>query len=180
MLPPGGQDTQGGGQDTPGYLDPRGSSYPGGQDKLLHRHQTKLFMRVSLIKHSHLSVTLSASILTSGLFLLQCQILRRDFVDFFQLTRCFMCKISKADIKYTDTKTSGYAILYFDVYIAFYVFICFSYSPLNPSWKWCFLFSVHGPERQYDIQNNSFRKRLENTQKFAFDFVAFLVSLSIP
>ena len=31
----GGQDTQDGGQDNPGYLDPRGSSCPGGQDKLL-------------------------------------------------------------------------------------------------------------------------------------------------
>ena len=33
----GGQDIQGGGQDNPGYLDPRESSCPGGQDKLLHR-----------------------------------------------------------------------------------------------------------------------------------------------
>ena len=42
-----------------------------------------------------------------------------------------------------------------------------------------FHFSVHGPESQYDIQNNNLRKRLANTQKFAFDFVAFLISLSI-
>ena len=31
-----------------------------------------------------------------------------------------MCKICKADIKYTDTKKSGSNILYFDVNIAFY------------------------------------------------------------
>ena len=41
-----------------------------------------------------------------------------------------------------------------------------------------FNFPVHGPESQYNIQNNNFRKRLKNTQTFAFDFVAFLVSLS--
>ena len=66
-------------------------------------------------------------------FLLQYQILRRDFVDYFvQLARYFVCKIYKADIKYADTKKSGSSILYFDVNVAFYVFICFSYSPLNP------------------------------------------------
>ena len=44
---------------------------------------------------------------------------------------------------------------------------------------WRFHFSFHGPESQYDIENNIVRKRLENTQKFAFDLVVFLVSLSI-
>ena len=33
--PPGGEDVQGGGQDIPGQLAPRGASCPGGQDKLL-------------------------------------------------------------------------------------------------------------------------------------------------
>ena len=37
QLAPGGEDNQGGGQDIPGYLAPRGASCPGGQDKLLHR-----------------------------------------------------------------------------------------------------------------------------------------------
>ena len=83
-----------------------------------------------------------------------------------------MYKMYKADVKYTDTKKSGSDILYFDVDIGFYVCMCFSHSPLKPS------VSVHGPESQSDIENNDFRKRLENTQKFEFDFVAFLVSLS--
>ena len=53
-----------------------------------------------------------------------------------------MCKIYKADIKYTDMRESGSNIIYFDVDVAFYVFVCFSYSPLNPSLKVTFsLFS---------------------------------------
>ena len=36
---PGGEDNQGGGQDIPGQLAPRGASCPGGQDKLLHRQE---------------------------------------------------------------------------------------------------------------------------------------------
>ena len=53
-----------------------------------------------------------------------------------------MCKVCKAGIKYTDTKMSGSNILYFDVNVAFYVFMCFSYSPFHPSLKGTFsLFS---------------------------------------
>ena len=37
-----------------------------------------------------------------------------------------MCKICKADIKYVEKKTSGSNIFYFDVNIAFYVFMCFN------------------------------------------------------
>ena len=47
---------------------------------------------------------------------------------FFQLTRYFMCKICKADIKYTDTKTSGSNIRYFDVNVAFYVYVFFIFA----------------------------------------------------
>ena len=47
-----------------------------------------------------------------------------------------------------------------------------------------FIFAIkrnitHCSESQYDIQNNNFRKRLENTQKFTFDIVAFLFALRI-
>ena len=38
-----------------------------------------------------------------------------------------MCKICKADIKYTGTKQFGSNILYFGVDVAFYVFMCFLY-----------------------------------------------------
>ena len=37
-----------------------------------------------------------------------------------------------------------------------------------------FYLSAHCSVSQYDSQNNSFRKRLESTQKFTFDFVSFL------
>ena len=59
----------------------------------------------------------------------------------------------------------------------FTFFMCFSYSPLNPSLK--VTFSVIGPENQYDIQNNNLRKRSENTQNSTFGFVAIRVFLSI-
>ena len=56
------------------------------------------------------------------------------------------------------------------VYVTFYVLVVF-FIRLH--------FSAHGPESQYDNQSTNFRKRLENTQKFTFDFVAFLCFLSI-
>ena len=70
-----------------------------------------------------------------------------------------------ADIKYTDTKTSGSRILYFVVNVPVYICMCFSYSPLYSSLKtWRFHFSVHGLEIQYDNQNNNFKKRLQNAK----------------
>ena len=84
-----------------------------------------------------------------------------------QLTRYIIYEICIVDINYTDTKMSGSNILYFDVNVAFYIVMCYSYLP------------VHGLESLYDIQNNNLRKRLENTPNFAFDFVAFLVSINI-
>ena len=38
---------------------------------------------------------------------------------------------------------------------------------------------VNDPDNQFDIQINYLRKHLENTLKFTFNFVAFLVSLRI-
>ena len=102
---------------------------------ILLRHQTKLFIRVPLVKYSHLSVTSNASVKRWARFLLQYQIMKRDFVDFFQFNALFMCKICKADTKDFETKNSGSNILYFDVNVAFYVFMCFSHSPLNSSLK---------------------------------------------
>ena len=88
-------------------------------------------------------------------------------------------EICKADIKYSDTKKSGSNIPFFDVDVAFYVFICFSYSLLNSSFKVTILFFNSRSRKSVWYSNNNLRKRLENTQKFVFDFVAFLVSLSI-
>ena len=58
ILPPRDEDTQGGGQDTPGYLHPRGASCQGGQDKLLHR--TPLIKGMHQLNPQNLSSTTTA------------------------------------------------------------------------------------------------------------------------
>ena len=100
------------------------------------------------------------------------------FFFFFNLDTTLCVKF----VKQTNTLTlkSVVLICFILTLTMHFTYACFfPYSPLYPSLKVTFHFSVHGPECQYDIENNNFIKRLENTQKFAFDFVAFLVSLSI-
>ena len=95
---------------------------------------------------------------------------------FLQLTRYLICKISQVDIKYTNKKKSGSAILWpLRHFLCFCVFFIFAIKHIIK----CFYFSAHGSESQHAIPNNNIRKCLENTLKFTFDFVAFLFSLSI-
>ena len=112
------------------------------------------------------------------MLVLQYQILRQDSLIFLQLTCYLICEICQVDTKYTDKKESGSEIVYFDVYVTFYVLCVFSHSPSNASLKVTFSLLIlwFFKVSQYDIQNNNFRKRLDNTQKFTFDFVAFIFS----
>ena len=90
-----------------------------------------------------------------------------------------MCKTYKAGIKYTDTKKSGSNILYFDVDVAFYVFIGLrAIKFIITSDIFIFQFTVLKVSMIFKIiiVENVWKK---NPQKFLFDFVAFLVSLSI-
>ena len=56
-------------------------------------------------------------------------------------------------------------------------FNVFFFFHIRHSYSWRFHFPAHSSESQYDIQNNNFRKRLENAQKFTFNVVAFLFFL---
>ena len=80
---------------------------------------------------------------------------------------------------------NSFFFLFFDVYVTFYVcmffffFFFFYIRHQMHDKKWRLHISAHGSESQYDVQITNFRTRLENTQKFIFDFVPFLFSLSI-
>ena len=67
-----------------------------------------LFIKVPLIKHSNLSVTLNVSFKASGLILLQYQILRRGFVGLFFNLHAFLCvKLVKQTSNTLTLKMSG-------------------------------------------------------------------------
>ena len=90
-----------------------------------------------------------------------------------QRTRYLICNISQVDIKYTDKKIAGSEILYFDINVKFYVFYVFFMFAIKRIIKSAFTSRLTILTVNIAISENVL------TQKFTFDFVAFLFSLSI-